>query len=90
MPEVINFYQTGDGLYLGKFVWFQTFIFLGPLDGTKHRNLNTSALLEKNNDLKQRMDWMMWRFLKTQKITLNKWLPTSETKVLNQKRTIKK
>ena len=46
--EVIVFYHSGRGLYLGNFVWFIPFIW-----SKKHKKLNPSASLE-NIDLKQK------------------------------------
>ena len=51
LPEVINFYHTGKGSYLGKFVWF-----LYHLNGKKTERLYPSAPFEKNIDLEQRLE----------------------------------
>ena len=48
LPEVINFYQTGKGLYLGKFVYFMLHKW-----NKKHQDYPSAPL---GNDLEQRLE----------------------------------
>ena len=51
LPEVINFYYTGKGMYLGKF----KFLYIKKME-TKTDRLYPSAPLTENIDLEQRLE----------------------------------
>ena len=82
LPEVINFYHTGKGSYLGKFVWFYTIQM-----EQKTKTIPFCTIWKKywfRTKIRKKLNDVI--SFNNSITTLKKWLCTSKTKTMNQKR----